>query len=115
MEDLAPVLVSIALFASVVLSLYFYLKARHTERMALIEKGLFNVEKKEIKIKSGNLSLKIGSFLISIGLGLFFGYLLTEYSIIHPVVSFFTMILLFGGMSLIVNYIIESKKNKIEG
>jgi hypothetical protein len=115
MEDLAPVIVSIALFASVVLSLYFYLKARHTERMALIEKGLFIQEKKEAKSKTGGLGLKVGSFLISLALGLFFGYLLSEYSVIHPVISFFSMILLFGGLSLVINFLVESKRKKIEG
>lgn len=115
MEDLAPVLVSIALFASVVLSLYFYLKARHAERMALIEKGMLHVEKKPIRIKTGSLSFKLGSFFISVALGLFFGYLLAEYSVINPVVSYFSMILLFGGISFIFNYIFEARKSKIEG
>jgi hypothetical protein len=115
MEDFAPVLVSIAFFATVVLSFYFYLKARHTERMALIEKGLLHVEKKQIKIKTGSLSFKLGSFFISIALGLFFGYLIAQYSIINPVVSYFSMILLFGGISFIFNYFFEAKKSKIEG
>jgi hypothetical protein len=115
MEDFAPALVSTVFFASVVLSLYFYLKARHAERMALIEKGMLHVEKKPIRIKTGSLSFKLGSFLIGIALGLFLGYLLTEFSIINPVVSFFSMILLFGGMSLIFNYFFETKRNKIDG
>jgi len=115
MEDVAPVLVSIALFAAVVLSFYFYLKARHAERMALIEKGMLHVEKKPIRIKTGSLSVKVGSFFISLALGLFFGYLLAEYSIINPVVSYFSMILLFGGFSFIFNYLFETKRSKIEG
>jgi len=114
MEELSGVIIGIVFFASVVLSLYFYLRARHTERMALIEKGMYTAERKSVKIKTGNFGLKLGSLLIGIALGLLVGYILDYYSVIEENVSYFSMILLFGGFSLVANHIFESKKNKIE-
>lgn len=114
MENIEGLIIGIVFFASVVLSFYFYLKARHTERMALIEKGLYSAERKSIKIKTGNFGLKLGSLLIGLALGLLVGYILDYYSVIDADVSYFSMILLFGGFSLVANHFFESKKNKIE-
>jgi hypothetical protein len=114
MEGLAPMIVSLAVFASAVLSFYFYMKARHTERMALIEKGLYSVERKAFKLKTGTLGLKLGSLSIGLGLGLFFGFLLSHFTIVDEDASYSSMIFLFGGLSLVANYIFESKKNKTQ-
>jgi predicted transporter len=114
MENIEGLIIGIVFFASVVLSFYFYLKARHTERMALIEKGLFHMEKKPVKKKTGLIGLKIGLFLIGIGLGLLSGFAMHSYTIIEEEICYFSMILLFGGLSLVVNNFIESKLNKLE-
>ncbi len=102
------VLVPIAFFAAIVLSLYFYFKTRHQQRMAMIEKG-FELKNKKY---SPFQSLRTGIFFIGIGLGIFFGYLLQQYSIVDEEVSYFTMILLFGGISLAANHYITGKLTK---
>jgi Sec-independent protein secretion pathway component TatC len=109
-SELTNTLVPIALFSAMVLSLYFFLKARNQERLAIIEKGLYNSVKPARKPFS---SLKIGIFLIGDALGIFVGYILFKYTTINGVVSFFSMILLFGGIALIVNHLIERKNKKL--
>lgn len=112
--QIAPVIVFLALFASLVLSLYFFLKARHTERMALIEKGMYNIERKQFKISTGRFGLKLGSLFIGFGLGLLFGFLLNYLTVVDEDASYASMIFLFGGLSLVANYIFESKRHKTE-
>lgn len=99
-------------FAAVVLSLYFYFRARNKERMAMIEKGM--VFKNPSKPARPIRSLKTGMFFIGIALGIFLGHLVGSSSRINEVVSFFVMILLFGGIALSLNYVLELKLNKRE-
>ena len=107
--DLTGILIPLGSFAAVSLSLYYYLKARNKERMALIEQGLYN---KQPEKKSGYTGIKAGSFLVAVSIGIFLGYVLGTYTGIDEVVSYFSMILLFGGASLILTNIIVSKKEQ---
>ncbi|MBA7516684.1 hypothetical protein ES705_08732 [subsurface metagenome] len=106
LNGLVSVLVPLAFFAAIVLSLFFYYRSRHQERMAMIEKG---IELKNAKSGRPLQALKIGVLSIGIAFGIFFGYLMTEYTIINEVASYFTMILLFGGISLVLNHFISLK------
>jgi len=108
------ILVPLGFFASIVLILYVYYTNRNKERMALIEKGadasLFKTSSKPFP------TLKIGMFLVGIGLGILFGDILAKLTTLNQEVAMFSMILLFGGMSLIVYYLYEnSKKGKMQG
>ena len=109
MEDVAPAILGICFFASVVLSLYYYFKARNKERMALIEKGIAVPSQASKRKKNGTFLLKIGIFFIGVSVGLFAGYLLATFTIVDDVVSYFSMILFFGGLSLLLYYIISLK------
>ncbi len=102
------ILVPISLFASIVLILYVYYTTRNKERMALIDKGaeasLFKTSSKPFP------TLKIGMFLVGIGLGVLTGDIVANVTTLHREVAMFSMILLFGGVSLILYYIIEKSK-----
>jgi hypothetical protein len=113
LEALTGILVSLGFFAAIILSLYFYFRARNQERLAMIEKGYQPVDKKG-KSNRSLRSLKFGVFFIGIGIGLFFGYLLSHFTSINSTVAYFFMILLFGGAGLIINYYLESKISKKE-
>ncbi len=104
---IAGILISLSFFTMIVLSLYFYFKARNRERMALIDKG---GDLSKFFKKSGDHSiLKFGMFLMGIAIGLLVAYLLTEATAMNGVVAFFSMILLCGGLSLILYYPISAK------
>ena len=104
---IAGILISLSFFAMIVLSLYFYFKARNRERMALIDKGADL--SKFYKKPNGHLLLKNGMFLTGIAIGLLVAYLLNEITAMNGVVAYFSMILLFGGLSLILYYPISAK------
>ncbi len=106
--DLTPVLVLGVIFGSIVMLVY--LNIRKKERMALIEKGAdasIFASKPET-----SPSLKWGIFLSGLAIGLLVGYLLETYLHMHQEIAYFSMLFLFGGMSLIIYHLINRKKTE---
>jgi hypothetical protein len=112
MEEITGLVAVIGLFGGTILTIYFYLRARNKERMAMIEKGV-ELESKP-KPSRPIRSLKMGMLSIGIALGIFLGHIVGSYTKIDEVVAFFVMILLFGGIALSLNYILELKLKKGE-
>ena len=87
-----------------------YLSVRRKERMALIESGqdakIFNTE------SNVALSLKFSLLLIGLGVGALLGYILEETTAMQEGISYFSMILIFGGIGLLVYYFLARKKAK---
>ncbi len=109
--DLTGTLVPLGLFAMIYGLVY--LNARRKERMALIESGkdakIFNME------KNVSPSLKFALLMIGLALGALFGNILESATVLGEEVSYFSMILLFGGIGLLVYYLIGQKKSREEG
>lgn len=113
------VLIGFLSFFAMVFGIYYmYYSTRNRERLALIEKGadasMFNTGKESneagafSKIFSG---LKIGMFLIGIGLGIIIGYFISQAGMDEDA-SYTSMIFLFGGLGLVVYHLI-SRKQKV--
>ena len=109
MGMITGIITTLGFFVAIVLSVKYISAARNKEKMALIEKG---VDLSEVYHKKDyrNATLKGGMFLVGIAIGLFCGYFLTEISSINAVVSYFSMILLFGGASLILFHWYNNKQ-----
>lgn len=91
--------------------IYTYLRNKNKERLALIEKGMdasFFFAKKEAR--TNELVLKYGIFLVGLALGALAGFFLNLFTGIVAYVAYPSMILLFGGLALIVYYIIDKQK-----
>jgi hypothetical protein len=104
----AEVLIPISLFAMVFGIVY--LAIRRKERMALIEKGL-SADVLEAHRRSPS-SLKWGLVFLGVGIGILVGRILAEYTTLGEEESFFSMVFLFGGLSLLVFYFIEKSMEK---
>ncbi len=102
------ILIPLGLFASIVLIVYIYYNGRNKERLALIDKGE-NAGVFDLKHKSFP-TLKLGMFLVGVGLGFIVGNLLANFTSLEEPVAYFSMILLLGGGSLISFFFIERKK-----
>jgi hypothetical protein len=108
MIDLTPVFILAIIFGSVVMLVY--LNIRKKERMLLIEKG---ADASIFATKSeSSPSLKWGIFLTGLAIGLLIGNILEYYAGMPAEVAYFSMIFLFGGLGLIIYYLIENKKSK---
>jgi hypothetical protein len=104
------VIMTLSFFVAIVLTVKYISAARNKEKMALIEKGI-DLSQIYQKKDYRNATLKSGMFLVGVALGLFVGFLLTEISSINAVVSYFSMILLFGGLSLIIFHWYNNKQS----
>jgi hypothetical protein len=104
----------IAFFATVFGMYYVGINTRNKERMALIEKGadasLFNTGKEQSFLNWGKFTLKIGMLFMGIALGIIVGSLLDEQGTMMSGPAYVSMIFLFGGLSLVLFYIIDRKK-----
>jgi hypothetical protein len=90
-----------------------YIAIRKKERMALIEKGidasLFTIGKRV------SADLKWRMLFVGIGVGILLGKIFASYTLLGEEASMFSMICLFGGLSLMIYHFIErsiEKKNE---
>ena len=106
---------SIAFFGSLFGILYVFLTNRNKERMALIEKGananLFYPEKEKqcSNWSWSKFTLRIGMFFMGIASGIFLAALLSKCNFIDESALYVSLIFFFGGLSLVLFYIIDRK------
>jgi F0F1-type ATP synthase membrane subunit c/vacuolar-type H+-ATPase subunit K len=107
----------IAFFATVFGLYYVHITTRNKERMALIDKGadasLFNTGKEgQASLFNWNkLTLKIGMLFMGVGLGIIAGSILESMQVMPDGPDYVSMVFLFGGLSLVLFYLID-RKNK---
>lgn len=94
---------------------YLFFSTRNKERLTLIEKGadasLFYSAKKKKTLPW--LTLKFGMLFVGIAVGTAIGILFTNsFPLKLEPLFIFSMIFLFGGISLIWNFMIERKLSK---
>lgn len=115
MNDLSPVIIMFTLIVTAGATLYFFLKARHAERMAMIEKGNLDQSWKPFKSQSTSfIGIKIGMLFFGIGLGILAAFIIHrmlggDQSALYPGLMF-----LFGGGSLVLSYFVELRFNREE-
>ncbi len=108
-EDIISLLlIFVVLPAAIIFITMVRNKRRHKERMAMIEKGL-DISSVSVKYNPLNQVLMWGMLLVGIGFGLLLGYILSlvfglEKESIIPILA-----VLFGGVGLIIYYIIKKK------
>ena len=109
------VITFIALFATLFGILYVYYTTRNRERMALIEKGadasLFNTGREGMKFnfRWGKFSLKTGMLFMGVAIGIVTAALLAKTNIMDDDALYPAMIFFFGGLSLVLFYVIDRK------
>lgn len=110
-----PILVVFIIFGSVGMILWKYIDTRHKERMGMIDKGVSTAELRGNPVpffRPNALSnLKWGLLALFVGMGILFANYLEEVQDWGEA-SYPSMILIFGGVSLIVFYAIAARKEK---
>jgi hypothetical protein len=105
----------IALFATVFGIMYVHYTTRNKERMALIEKGadasLFNTGKEVTRLSYnwGKFTLKTGMLFMGVALGIIAGAILSNAGVLNEGANYPSMIFFFGGLSLVLFYVIDRK------
>jgi len=104
----------ITAFAMIFGIFYMFYTTRNKERLALIEKGADASLFKTGGSSAGGFGkifgvLKIGLFLIGLGSGVAMGYFVGTLGM-HEGASYPSMILLFGGLGLVIYYLISRNR-----
>lgn len=109
MITLQPVFILAVIFGAIVAIIY--LNIRKKERMALLQMGK-DTSAFESQRKINLSSLKYGLLLVAIGLGVLIANILVAYNVMDEDAAYFSMVFIFGGAALLVDYFIEYKKSK---
>jgi len=112
---MSEVVIVLIIFGALFGVVYLFFSTRHKERLSLIEKGadasLFYSAKKKKTLPW--ITLKFGMLFVGIAVGTAIGILLTSsLSIALEELFIFSMIFLFGGISLVWNFLVERKLSK---
>ncbi|GAB3276637.1 hypothetical protein GCM10027347_50290 [Larkinella harenae] len=109
--EMDKALVIIGIVAGVFGVVYVLAMTRHRERMAMIER---NIPASILtgKEPSSYSTLKFGMLLMGIGAGILLGNILVHQYGFNEGVGYWSMIFLMGGLSLILNFIMERKLQK---
>ncbi len=111
-----PIVITVSFFAAIFGIMYMYYTTRNKERMALIEKGadasvFYPGKEKKGQINWGRFTLKTGMFFMGIGAGIIVAAIMSNAGVLNEGANYPSMIFLFGGLSLVLFYIID-RKNK---
>lgn len=102
-EILVPIVFFLVAFGIV----YVAVTAKNRERMAMIEKGIKPGESNGKK--NTGLLLKWSLLVVGLGVGFFVANLLETYTILEKEPAYFGSVLLFGGLGLLLAYLILKK------
>ncbi len=100
--EIVPIVAILSTFGSSAFVIYTFLKTRNRERMALIESGQdASIFKESDRIHT---NLKWGYLAIAVGIALFIGHFLEEFTTMDDGAGYFSMIFLLGGLAFILYY-----------
>ena len=109
---LEDVLIPIVLFLVTFGIVYVIVSARNKERMAMIEKGTDpELFRSKFSLSQYNV-FKWGMLLVGVAIGIIIANMLDHGRIMEEEVAYPSMILLFGGLSLIASYLLRNKLHK---
>jgi hypothetical protein len=113
--EISPILIPISAIVCVFVTAVLLRKFENDERMAMIEKGLNPYIPKPRKPRSNSIiTFHFATIAIGVSLGLLIGHLLESVFDMFGPVAYFSMILLFGGLGLLVSYFVQLKQEEIE-
>lgn len=102
------VMIALGAFSGIFGIVYVFLMTRYKERIAMIERGV-DASIFVSNNKSISTTLKFGMLFVGIALGIIVGDIMHQIYGLSKGTSLLSMVFLFGGLSLIINFFIERK------
>jgi hypothetical protein len=103
-----PIVACIGIFIVII----YVRRFQNMERLAMIEKGVDPQFLNMRQPANTSWSLRLALLLIGSGTGLLMGNFLERILNLQEEVAYFSMLFIFGGIGLMISYIIEEKKLK---
>jgi hypothetical protein len=104
------VFIAVTVFSAVFGITYVIVTARNRERLSMIEKGINPLDYKP-KSNNGGL-LKWALLVVGVGIGFFVGSIFEAYTTIDEVPVYFGSVMFFGGLGLLIAYLINRKSKE---
>jgi hypothetical protein len=98
-------LLMMCIVPSLLLILY-YIKTKNAERIKMIEKGINPDGDLDLATYRKQTALRNGIFFLLLSIGLLTGHYLSKNLIVESEISYISMILLFGGLAFMINFLI---------
>ncbi len=104
-------------FAAITISWIFYLKARHKERIALIEKGvdpseIYSAPKEPFRFPWLKIGIIVSGISVGFALGILLIILLPDSQLARTGLGLIISGLLFGGISMIIAHYVDKSERK---
>ena len=96
----------------ILLLIAYYIKTKNRERIQMIEKGINPDEGLNVSQYREHSSLRNGILFLFFGLGLLMGQLLVVLDAFDKPLSHLIMLLIFGGIGFLINYMIIQKMHR---
>lgn len=96
----------------ILLLIAYYIKTKNRERIQMIEKGINPDEGLNVSQYREHSSLRNGILFLFFGLGLLMGQLLVVFDAFDKPLSHLIMLLIFGGIGFLINFLIIQKMHR---
>jgi hypothetical protein len=106
-----PIIAIIATFSTMFGLVFYYLYTRNKQRLAMLEKGIDPNTFYPKPTSNKNAALKWSLLIIGVAVGLLFGSILKTSTDLEEGAQF-AMVLLFGGLGLLLYFLIVKKNDK---
>ncbi len=110
-ELLIPIFAIVGTFSAIIVFVYMFFSSRNRERMALIERDKDATIFKPNQEHSKKNVLKYGILGVMIGIGIFLGNIVERVGLMDTGSSYFSMILIMGGIGLTGFYFLSNMQN----
>jgi hypothetical protein len=105
-----PILMIITILISLIIG--YYMKTKNQERLRMIDKGINPDGDLSISEYRKQTNLKNGILFISLGIGLLIAHILVlTIDKLDKFLTYFIMLLIFGGIGFLINYWILRKSS----
>lgn len=108
-------MIPISFFIMAFAIVYVIVTARHREKIAMIEAGMNPNESRNYPAQKKRSNLRTALLLLFVPFGIYIGNVLSEvYPIMRNEEMGLIFAFLFGGIALLLTYIIEKRQNIVE-
>ncbi len=111
-ESILALMIPICGVLAPFIMIVFLRRYENAERMAMIDRGMNPYQQKKSRDVNPAGALRWGLLALGAGLGLLVGSFLARYTAIDEEAAYFSMLLIFGGLGLLLSYLVQLRMDE---